>query len=105
MNDPKIQKQIEKQNKQIEDAILVYKMMETPGYKIASKTINDMEKEFRFQDIMGVTDGALSDQKGIVMGINKIKDYFKRQNNLSLKPRQDPETGEVEVMNEKNNKG
>lgn len=101
MNDTKKQKSIEKKNKEIEDAVLMSQMMEHDGFKIFKKKISEMEKGFRFQDIMAIKEDALNDQKGIVMGINLIQEYFKEIIKTANRPRLDPVTGEPEKMNEK----
>lgn len=95
------QKQIEKNNKEIEDAVAVAQMMEHPGYKIFIKKLKEVENKFRHQDILGIKDDALSDQKGIVLGIIQVQDLFKEIKNLAERPRRDPMTGEPEKMREK----
>lgn len=95
------QKKIKKKNKEIEDAILVSQMMEHPGYGVAKRALAELQKKFRFQDIMGIKRDNLEDQQGIVLGINEVQEYFKKQDKLALTPRHDPGTGEPEILNKK----
>jgi len=98
MNNEETIKSIEVRNKRIEDAVLVSQMMDSDGFKIAEKEIKEIEKTFRFQDILGIKEEALSDQKGIVLGLQQVIDYFKKMKSLAETPRLNPETGEPEVM-------
>lgn len=101
VNNKKQANKIDKKNKEIEDAVLVAQMLEHPGYKIVKRDLARMEKSFRFQDIMGVKDSALGDQKGIVLGIIEIQNYFIKIVKKSEQPRRDPLSGEPEIMSEK----
>jgi hypothetical protein len=95
------QKAIEADNKKIEEAVAVSQLMSSSTGKIIKRDLLLMEKKYRFQDIMGIKDEALADQKGIVLGIHEVEAYFKEMDAKSKQPRRDPVTGEVEVMNEK----
>lgn len=100
MLDTKQQKSIEKKNKEIEDAVLASQAMEHDGFKVIKKKISELEKKFRFQDLLGVQDDALKDQKGMVLGIIQVQELFKDIKTLAEKPRRDPITGEPEKMRE-----
>jgi len=101
MLDTKQQKNIEKKNKEISDAILMSQMMDHKGFKVFKKFIENKANEIRFQDIFGIKDDALKDQKGIAMGIMQVISYFEDIQKDALKPRRDPITGEPEVLNAK----
>ncbi|MFA5151862.1 MAG: hypothetical protein WC554_04795 [Clostridia bacterium] len=96
----KQQKKIEKENKIIEEAVSAARLIDSPEFKIILKNIKDIEKKFRFQDILGIKDDAIKDQKGIVLGINEILNYFKNVKLISERPRRDPITGQPEKMRE-----
>lgn len=98
MNDVKKQKKIEKKNKEIEDAVLMSQMMDHDGFKLLKKKIGSMERSFRFQDILGIKDDSLKDQKGIVVGIMQMQRYFEDIKKLAEQPRRDPNTGVPEKM-------
>jgi len=98
-------KHVIKMNKRITDAIIIYKAFDTKNGKKSLETLlkclNGMEKEYRFQDILGIKDEALKDQKGIVTGINLVINYIKKLDKLSFTPRRDPDTGEEEKIAKK----
>ena len=101
MKNAKEQKYIEAENRKIEEAVAVSKLMASPDGKIIKRDLLLLEKKFRFQDIMGIQDEALTDQKGIVLGINQVEEYFNEMDLKSKRPRRDPVTGKPEVMNKK----
>ena len=101
-NDLKTQENIIKQNKEIIDAVLVTKMMECKGFKIFMKYLEMQEEKIRYQDILGIKDEALSDQKGIALGILEIMEYFKTISRRAEQPRIDPKTGKPEFIKKNN---
>lgn len=88
-------------NEEIEDAIHISRLMDTKEYAVLYRKIEDLLKIFRFQDILGIKDDSLKDQKGIVMGIESVKNLFSEMKSLAEKPKRDPETGEEEILNKK----
>lgn len=102
MNDEKTQLKIIEQNQKIIDAVLVTKMMECKGFKIFMEHLKEQEKMIRYQDILGVKDEALSDQKGLALGILEIMGYFKTMKKRSEQPRLNIETSEPEFVKKNN---
>ena len=103
MKNVKEQKEIIIYNKQIEEAVLISKTLEGNAGKIIKRDLLLLEKKFRFQDILGIKDDSVKDQKGIVIGIQQVQNYFDDIEVLATKPRKDPVTGEPEEMNKKEN--
>ncbi len=101
MNSIEQQDIISKRNSEIEEAVAVSQMMESRGYKIVARDLKIMEETFRFQDILGIKEGALSDQKGMVIGFQETQKYFVNKDRLAKEPRRDPKTGKKEILNKK----
>lgn len=114
----KTKEQIEQDNKKIQEAILISQMMDTPGYKIfenylKNKINPDMvedpydkdvdEMSIRYQDILRLTHDMLDEQKGTVAGFLSILNWFRKEHDLALNPMVDPVTGQVEILNKKQN--
>jgi len=97
----KEQKKIEERNKKIGEAILISQMMDHKGFSILKKNIEEKRDFVMYQNILGIKDDALKDQKGIVCGIMQILNYFDEVKSLAMKERKDPLTGEKEVLNKK----
>ena len=102
INDLKTQKKIIKQNQKIIDAVSVSIMMECKGFKVFTDYLKKQEAAIRYQDILGIKDDALSDQKGIALGILEIQGYFKRMEKKAEQPRLDPENSKPEKFNKNN---
>jgi len=93
--------EILKDNKKIEDAVLISQMMDHPGWKIAKKYINAITKKIQIIDILMIKTDQVDSVRDRVIGINEVMKFFESRNKIAMKPRQDPLTGEVEVMNTK----
>lgn len=98
---PTKKQNILERNRKIDRAIHISRLMDSEDFKYLMDELDEQENDYRFQDILGIKDDALSDQKGIVGGILLIKKMFEDMKILSEKPRRDPETGEFEVLNKK----
>jgi hypothetical protein len=87
-----------KRNKEIVEAIFVSQMLDHKGSKIMISHLEKLKDKYRFQDILGIKDGALSDQKGIVLGIMEVLSYFEEIKKKAEKRKVDPDTGEEEIL-------
>ncbi len=102
MNNSKKQIHIIEKNKKIVNAVLVTEMMACKGFRVFMKNLTELENSIRYQDILGIKDGALADQKGIALGIAQVKDYFQTMSKTAEQPRIDPETGIPEKLKKNN---
>jgi len=92
----------EVKNKLIVDAIHISQMMDSEGFKIYKKWLEDREKQFQFQDILGLKDDqTIRTQQGITLDIIDNLNYFNNQKLLAEKQMIDLETGLPEVLNKK----
>lgn len=97
----KTKEQIVAANEQIRRAILVSQMQEHPGFNCFLEDQEDVIKNVQFQDIRFVKSETLEYSKGYVQAILDLKDYLENQKRWALKPMMDEETGELEVLNNK----
>lgn len=97
----KTKEQIVAANEQIRRAILVSQMQEHPGFSCFLEDQEDVIKNVQFQDIRFVKSETLEYSKGYVQAILDLKDYLENQKRWALKPMMDEETGELEVLNNK----
>ena len=97
----KSKEQIAAANEQIRKAILVSQMQEHPGFVCFLEDQEDVIKNVQFQDIRFVKSETLEYSKGYVQAILDLKDYLENQKRWALKPMMDEETGELEVLNNK----
>jgi len=97
----KSKEQIAAANEQIRKAILVSQMQEHPGFSHFLEDQEDVIKNVQFQDIRFVKSETLEYSKGYVQAILDLKDYLENQKLWALKPMMDEETGELEVLNNK----
>jgi hypothetical protein len=94
--------QIIQKNKQITNAILVSQMQDHKGFKIFMDDINEVEKVYQFRDIRDVKSlDDLNYAKGYVQALEEMKNYFESQKHFALLPMTDPDTGDEEVLNKK----
>lgn len=92
----------QKQNERIREAVLVAQMMETKGFKIFKDWLENRTNEFRFQDVMGLSDEkTVITQQGYIVAYGDVKQFFEEKNVVSQKPMIDEDTGEPEIMNKK----
>lgn len=98
MNDEKKQNSIIEKNQKIVNAVLVTEMMKHKGFGIFMEHLKKQEKMIRYQDILGIKDEALSDQKGLALGILEIMGYFKTMEKRAEQPRLNIETSEPEFV-------
>ena len=101
MKSKKEQKHIEAENKKIEEAVGISQLMDTSSGKTIKRDLLLLEKRFRFQDVLGIKDEAVKDQKGIVLGVQQVQSYFDDIEIRAKQPRRDPITGKPEIMNAK----
>ncbi len=102
MNNSKKQIHIIEKNKKIVNAVLVTEMMKHKGFGIFMKYLVELEDQYKFQNILGIKEGALAGQQGIVVGLEEVKQFFEKMENRSKQPRQSPETGELEQLKKNN---
>ena len=95
------EKQNEQYNQSIIDALHIAQMMESKGFRVLNKFLEEKEQEFRYQDILGLKKENLDEQKGMAAFIDSLFDYFGHQKLLAEKPKVDIETGEPEILNKK----
>lgn len=96
--------EVEKMNIAIKDAILVSQLEDHPGFLVLSEWLTEMEKNFRYQDILGLKDNdTVRTQQGMVLAFNEVIQFFKDKKVLALKPMVDPDTMEREVLNNNKN--
>jgi tRNA G18 (ribose-2'-O)-methylase SpoU len=95
---------IQKKNEKIKRAILVSQMQDHKGFKVFIEDLEEVLIEVRNQDIRYVKDlETLYNAQGQVNAIENLKYYFESQKNWALKPMVDENTGEEEILNNKNN--
>lgn len=95
--------QIEKENKEIVDAILVSQMMDSDGFKVFENWLAKEIDRYRIQDIREIKDlKYLYENQGIVNGLEMIKTHLFSMKRIAMKPMTDPETGEKEFLNKRN---
>ncbi len=107
VNTPKQQKTIEEQNKKIEDAILISQLAEHKGFETFNEWLEDARIKAQNPDIQLLTKKDVDPAKelfkyqGKVDLIFEIIQYFNSAPKTAEKPRRDPKSGELEVMNKK----
>jgi len=94
-------KKIENKNKEITYAIKYSQFMRTEAGKVIKLKMLELAKQYRFQDILGIKEGAFADQKGIALGIEMVLRELDSFEKMAEKPRTDIDTGEKEKMSNK----
>jgi len=97
----KTKEQIQTSNEKIRRSILVSQMQDHPGFAIFLEDQNEVLSGVQFQDIRFIKGDELDAKKGYVQAILDTKDYFEDQKRWALQPKMDEETGELEILNHK----